>query len=346
MSETPSGLNLAPVSAERLSAHDRARAFHILGRAYDDMAALSLRAMSVTLQNSPKFGADEVQGFLDTLEAMTPELPHEASWPDSDLLGVLQSRAAVICAGQACSVHMTGVNAVSIRLGETAAFAGAAANDLAGAGPVLLTGSDVSALENFGPSVSLRDLPLRVSDKLLSAHSEDIACTLIIEHDVPAQSATDLSSRANARAFADICAHTETREAFAQCAAAMAKAGRLTAALIARLACGGQMRFAEYGLAARAGISPAKASLMMYAPGDMALSELLRAACIGRLDSHLLRGAIMTYRHLENSGAEYDKAYFQRLMIHRVLTLEVNFSDEDGDYLLEALDGLGVSEFY
>ena len=121
--------------------------------------------------------------------------------------------------------------------------------------------------------------------------------------------------------------------------------GRLTTSLLIRGICSGQMRFAEHGLARLSGISVQKAVLMIHDGGPFGLKALCVRAGLNENMAQIIRAAVMIYRDLELSGFDYDRVYFQELMIERVLTLPFELPEADQIWFLEKLDGFSEVTF-
>jgi len=333
-----------------LSDADRARAYKVLKYISDDVAAMVRRALAITLKNSPELPHDLAVKLINDLDNIAvPVLENSPVLTDEDLIDVLKSRAAAKAMAIARRPSVSGsiVRAI-IRFGDSEAVAGIAANDRVPLGEAAyseileLAASDDLIQESL---VKRKDLPPRIVEQLITQASEDIAQRLSERHSLNPELAVALATRTHDRALVDLISQSWVSRDMDALIEQMDKSGRLSSTLIVRAAACGQMRFANHALAVRAGVSAAKASLMIHEPGELGFKALVARAKISPLDVHILRGAIAIFHDLEISGLDYDRAYFQRLMIERCLSLPVDFSDEDGDYLLEILDGLGSQEF-
>ncbi|MEE9347984.1 MAG: DUF2336 domain-containing protein [Robiginitomaculum sp.] len=338
------------VRANVLTDKDRRRAYKVLEYIAQDVAAMVRRALAITLKNSPELPHDlAIKLIRDIDNIAVPILENSPVLTDDDLLDVLKSKAAAKAMAIAKRPSVSGsiVRAI-IRFGDSEAVAGIAANDRAQlseqayAEILELAVSDDLIKESL---VARRDLPPRIIEALMSHASEAVAVKLMERHDIAPKLAVTLARSTHERAVSDFVDQNWLASELANLTQSLHEAGRLTPSLIIRAVACGQIRFSEHALARRAGISHSKAALMIHEPGDFGLKTLARTAKIGALDMHILRAAIAIFRDLEISGLDYDRPHFQRLMIERVLTLPIEFSDADGDYLLEKLDGLGGFDF-
>lgn len=338
------------VKAHKLTDADRRRAHKILEYICQDVAAMVRRALAITLRNSPELPHDlAVKLIRDIDNIAVPLLEHSPVLTDEDLLGVLKSRAGakIVAIARRPSVSGSIARAI-IRFGDSAAVAGLAANDRAQLSDAAFSDMLTLAISDDLIQESLikrRDLPPKIIEKLLAFSSESVAKTLIDRHGLQPKLAVNTASHMRERAVVDFSQQDWSDDTLEDYVQGLHDKARLTPSLIIRAAGCGQIRFVEYALAARAGISRAKASLMIHESGHFGLKVLTDRARIGRLDMHILRGALAIYRDLESARLDYDRSYFQRLMIERVLSLPIEFNEDDGDYLLEKLDGLGSLEF-
>lgn len=338
------------VRARTLSESDRRRAHKVLEFIALDVAAMVRRALAITLKNSPEMPHDiAVKLIRDIDNIAVPLIECSPVLTDEDLLEVLKSRAAakVMAITRRPSVSGSIVRAI-IRFGDSEAVAGLAANDRAQLSDKAYTEMlDLAVSDDLIQEslIKRRDLPPRIVEKLLSLSGESVAQNLSLRHNIDSETALKTARNMRERATIEFSQQDWTDDKLQNYIDALNFGGKLTASVIVRAAGCGQIRFVEFALARRAGISRAKAALMIHEPGHFGLKVLTDRAGIGRLDMHILRGALAVFRDLESARLDYDRAYFQRLMIERVLTLPVEFSNNDGDYLLEKLDGLGSLEF-
>ncbi len=334
-------------SAPELSDDDRRHAHKILAHIAKDVAAMVRRALAVTLKNSPELPRDVAIALVKDIDNIAvPILEFSPVLTDADLLDVLKSKTAAKIQAVARRPSISGsiVRAI-IRFGDNQAVANVAANDRAEFNEATysemlrLYASDDLIQESL---ISRRDLPPLVIEHLLTQASEEVALRIAARHDIPVDLAIDLADRMRERATIDFVDQSWVARDLRLLTRRLHEEGRLEPSLILRAAACGQMRFTEYALAMRAGISQPKAALMLHESGRFGLQALCKAAGIAPIMQHILRGAIVIFRDLEMAGLDYDRAYFQRLMIERVLTLPVQFSEEDSAYLMEKLDYLSA----
>lgn len=333
------------VRSAALTDLDRRRAHKILAHIANDVAAMVRRALAVTLRNSPELPRDLAVKLIADIDTIAvPLLEGSPVLTDEDLLAVLRSRAAAKVQAIARRTTLTGdiVKAV-IRFGDGKAIAQVAANDHAVMDQdcydslLDLAGSDDLIEESL---ISRRDLPPAIVEKLITQVSADVAIKLTARHSVAVETALSLAEHTRERASIDFIDQSWVATDLRALTQGLHEQGRLTESLIIRAAGCGQMRFTEHALAVRAGVSAAKAGLMMHESSAFGLAALTKRGDLSPKALPVLRGAIAIFRDLERGGIDYDRAYFQQLMIQRVLSLPCSFTEDDGEYLLEKLDGL------
>lgn len=333
------------IRSGQLSDAERAKASKVLDHISKDVSTLVRRALAITLRNSPELPRDVAKRLIADIDNIAvPVLESSPVLTDEDLLDVLRSKAAAKVMAIAKRPTLTGaiVRAV-IRFGDGPALANLAANDRAPldnaaySEMLRLAKSDDLIEESL---IARRDLPPLVVEQLITQASAEVAIQIAKRHEVPVDMAIELGQRTRERATIDFVDQSWIAKDLKLLTQRLNDEDRLTDSLILRAACCGQMRFTEYALAARAGISQAKAALMIHESGAFGMQALGVRARLSAVTVHTIRGAAAIFKDLEMTSMSYDRAYFQNLMIQRVLTLPYDITEEDADYLLEKLDGL------
>lgn len=333
------------VRGETLSGDERAIAHDLLAYMAKDAAAIVRRALAVTLKNSPKLPRDVALMLINDIDSIAvPVLNFSPVFDDADLIEVLRSKAAAKVAAIARRPKVSGSLVTEIvRYADSHALADLAANDGAEispeqAGLMLARYRDNDLItEAF---IRRRDLPIGIMERLVTAISEEAAVALSARHALPVDMVIDIANRTRERATIDLIDQSFLTQDIARFTRRMHDEGRLTATLILRAAGVGQMRFVEHGLAVLAGISHPKAALMVHDAGPFGLKALCARAGLDGAAAKFVMAAAVIFRDLELSGVTYDRAYFQEMMILRVLTLPMKISEADQLYFLEKLDGM------
>ena len=332
------------IRSKVLSDEERKFARKLLKHIAKDSAEMVRRALAVTLKNSPKLPRDIALKLSEDIESIAvPVLTHSPVFTDEDLVEVLKSKAAakIIAVAKRVSVSDHVARAI-IRFGDSRAVAEVAANDGA-----LISEQTASEMLDIYKNddliaesmISRRDLPPKIVEKMITLVSEDMAVRITKRHAVSPEVAIDLASRTRERAVLDFIDQSWVSKDLKGLVSHIHAQGRLSASLLIRAVCSGQMRFAEHGLAILSGVSVQKAVLMIHDGGPFGLKALCLRAGLNEHMAQLIRAAVMIYRDLELSGLDYDRAYFQELMIERVLTLPFDLPETEQLWFLERLDG-------
>lgn len=332
------------IRSKILSDDERKFARKLLKHIAEDGAEMVRRALAVTLKNSPKLPRDVAVKLSEDIESIAvPVLTHSPVFTDEDLVEVLKSKAAakIIAVAKRVSVSDHVARAI-IRFGDSQAVAEVAANDGA-----LISEQTASEMLDIYKNddliaesmIARRDLPPKIVEKMITLVSEDMAVKITQRHAVSPDVAIDLATRTRERATLDFIDQSWVSKDLKGLVARIHAEGRLTTSLLIRGICSGQMRFAEHGLARLSGISVQKAVLMIHDGGPFGLKALCVRAGLNENMAQIIRAAVMIYRDLELSGLDYDRVYFQELMIERVLTLPFELPEADQIWFLEKLDG-------
>ena len=332
------------ILSKTLSDAERSFAHKLLKHIAEDSADMVRRALAITLKNSPKLPRDIAMTLSRDIESIAvPVLTHSPVFTDADLVEVLKSKAAakIIAVAKRVSVSDHVARAI-IRFGDSHAVAEVAANDGA-----LISEETASEMLDIYKNddliaqsmIARRDLPPKIVEKMITLVSEDMAVQMTKRHSVPVALAIDLADRTRERAVLDFIDQSWVSKDLQGLVAAIHAEGRLTPSLLIRAICSGQMRFAEQALAILSGVSVQKAVLMIHDGGPFGLKALCVRAGLNPHMVQIIRAAVMIYRDLEQSGLDYNRIYFQELMIERVLTLPFELPEADQLWFLEKLDG-------
>lgn len=187
-----------------------------------------------------------------------------------------------------------------------------------------------------GPLVRRADLPSSVVEHVLAAVSGELQSYLIEKHSIAPNVAKRLIDDAHERNLVNFAGEIEADEVDRLIERLMAK-GRVTASLVLRAMCMGEVAFAEAAIAKLVGLPPAKVWTLLLDKGPLGLKALFARA---RFSEDLLptfRMAIEIYRDMEYTGADDDKAHFRLLMLERLLTSQPDIEGEDLDFLLSRM---------
>ncbi|MFT3726545.1 MAG: DUF2336 domain-containing protein [Terricaulis sp.] len=330
-----------------LSPEERAHAESIMAIMAQDAAVLVRRALSVALKNSPKLPRDIANKLAQDVETIAlPIILNSPVLTDSDLVEIVRScppsKQVAVASRETLSVEVTG--AIS-EFAVSSAVERALANDNAlfdeeGYEIALDRFSGVSAIT--AAMVHRNELPVSVTEKLVSIVTGELFDHLVNHHELPPQIAIDLAMGARERATIDIVEQAARQKDLGRFVQQLNLNGRLTPSLIMRGLCLGHMSFVEHAMAELAGLSHHRMWLLMNDSGPLGLKAAFDRAGLPPRLFPSFRAAIEVYHSIDREGGSRDRIVFRKRMLERTLTLFQSIPKEDLDYLMEKLDATGL----
>lgn len=328
-----------------LSEQEQKTVAEILSFIIRDSAAMVRRALAVTLKKSKNLPRKIAQKLVRDIDSIaSPVLTYSPVLTDDDLVEVLKSKAAskILAISKRERIKGDLVKAI-IRFGDSRAVASLAANDGAEIGVKM--GSQLLDIyhdndlvkESF---IARRDLPKPVVEKLITLVSSEVAVRLHEKHGVPVKQATHIANQTRELASIEFLSQPWNAMDLKRLIEQMDRDGRLTNSFIVRAACSAQISVIEHAFAQKTQITRSKASLMVHDSGPFGLKALCAQSGLTDRDFHILRAAIAIFKDLEICGSLYSKEKFQKTMLERILSLPVEFSQDDLDYLFDRLDAV------
>jgi uncharacterized protein (DUF2336 family) len=113
--------------------------------------------------------------------------------------------------------------------------------------------------------------------------------------------------------------------------------GRLSASLVLRALCMGDLAFFETALASLAGVPAMNARMLIHDAGQLGLRSLYQKSGLPARFLPAVRVAIQVVRETPMDGEPHDRERYRARVIERILTQYEDFGAEDLDYLLEKL---------
>jgi uncharacterized protein (DUF2336 family) len=330
-----------------LSPEERDHAESILAIMAQDAAVLVRRALAVALKNSPKLPRDIANKLARDVETIAlPVLLNSPALTDSDLVEIVRSsppsKQVAVASRETLSVKVTGAIA---EFAVSSAVERALANDNAIFDE---EGLEISLDRFAGVSsvtaamVRRNELPLSVTEKLVSIVTGEIFDHLVNNHELPPQIAIDLAMGARERVTIDIVEQAGRQKDLGRFVQQLNLNGRLTPSLIMRGLCLGHMEFVEYALAELAGLAHQRMWLLMNDSGPLGLKAAFDRAGLPPRMFTSFRAAIEVYHSIDRDGGAHDRIIFRKRMLERTLTLFQSIPKDDLDYLLEKLDAAGL----
>jgi uncharacterized protein (DUF2336 family) len=330
-----------------LTEEERTHAATIMAIMAQDAAVLVRRALAVALKNSTKLPRDIANTLARDVESIAlPVILNSPILTDSDLVEIVRAsppaKQIAVASRETLSTTVTGAIA---EYAVSAAVERALANDNAlfdeqGLEMSLDRFAGVSGVT--AAMVHRNELPLSVTEKLVTMVTGELFDHLVNNHELPPQIAIDLAMGARERATLDIVEQAVRQKDLGRFVQQLNLNGRLSPSLMMRGLCLGHIEFVEYAMAELAGMSHQRMWLLMNDSGPLGLKAAFdRAGMPPRLFPSF-RAAIEVYHSIEREGGAYDRVIFRKRMLERTLTLFQSVPKDDLDYLMEKLDASGL----
>ncbi|MGC2855767.1 DUF2336 domain-containing protein [Novispirillum sp. DQ9] len=219
-----------------------------------------------------------------------------------------------------------------------------AATLAANAGADISDESLLKMVDRFGddarvqaPLVHRAHLPVTVSERLVHRVSEQLKEHILRHHELPGDMAADLVLQSRERATITLSTES-TEDEVEALVRQMADNGRLTPSIILRAICMGDLKFFEYALAVKTGLSVINTRQLVHDSGPLGLKGLYDKAGLPNGFYPAMRAAVDVVHETDFDGRENDRERYSRRVLERVLTqygdLGVEFERGDLEYLL------------
>ncbi len=166
------------------------------------------------------------------------------------------------------------------------------------------------------PMAHRKTLPVSVAERLVHMVSERLRDHMCAHHDLPDELASDLVLQSRERATMSLSG----ADTAADLVKSLAENGRLTASIVTRAACMGDMPFFECALATISALPLDSARTLIYDRGPLGLSAIFDRSGLPDFLLPVLRTAVDISQETAYDGLEGDRERFVRQMIERVIT--------------------------
>jgi uncharacterized protein (DUF2336 family) len=179
-------------------------------------------------------------------------------------------------------------------------------------------------------------LPITITERLVAIVSAQLQDYLVAHHKLPPTLASEMALRSRERATLGLSSGLG-REHVDALVAQMRASGRLTATLVLRALCIGDMAFFEAAIAALASIPVANARILIHDAGEKGFSALYQKSRLPADLFSLFRAATDLIDGTSYDGEPRDMERFRARVIARLLTKVETLPSGDVDYLMERL---------
>ena len=329
------------INADRLSGPEWAMALEIMRTMAADAEAIVRLAVANSLKNSDRLPHDVAVALAnDDVAIAQPILENSPVLTDEDLMAVLAEgngtkQVAIAKRPEVSSA----VAAAVIETGNAAAVTTLVGNE----GAVLTEDLYQRTLDRYGRFETVKaamvhrsELPVTITERLVALVSDRLKVVLASRHALPEDAAADILFEARERATVGLIGKGDTHALVVQLHAR----GRLTASLVLRALCAGDIRFTEDAMAEIAGISSEKAAMLVHDGGPLGLKALYKKCKFPEPMFPAFRVAVDTIHETHATGKVEDRDAFTARVIERILTKYQEVEAADLDYLLSKLGKL------
>ena len=337
----------AQFSAEVLSPAERQIAEDIFRKLVKDVELRVREALAAHLKNSPDLAHDVAVALARDVDSVSlPMLKFSEVLTDEDLIEIVRDRVETkqVAIAQRSSVS-TRVADVLIDIGNEKAVARLVGNEGArlteqALGRVM---TEYEQSEAVSDSLARRpNMPASISARLVEALSERLQEFMQQKHDVSPDVASNLILQARERATMSLVEYGSTDTELDNLIEQLIRKERLSASLLLRSLCLGDMNFFERGLARLAGLPLQNARILIHDQGQLGLESIYIKAELSKRLFPAFRAGIELAHETDYDGGLNDRARFIERMLERILTQfedpQSRLTQEDIDYLMGKLE--------
>jgi uncharacterized protein (DUF2336 family) len=337
----------AQFGAEALTPAERQIAEDIFRKLVKDVELRVREALAAHLKNSPDLPHDVAIALARDVDSVSlPMLKFSEVLTDEDLIDIVRDHGETkqVAIAQRSSVSSRVADAL-IDTGNERAVARLVANEGArlteqALGRVM---SEYEESEAVSDSLARRpNIPASISAQLVEALSERLQEFLQQKHDVSPDVASNLILQARERATMSLVEYGSTDMELENLIEQLIRKERLTASLLLRSLCLGDMNFFERGLARLAGLPLQNARILIHDQGSLGLESIYMKAELSKRLFPAFRAGIELAHETDYDGGRNDRARFIERMLERILTQfedpQSRLTQEDIDYLMGKLE--------
>lgn len=187
------------------------------------------------------------------------------------------------------------------------------------------------------PLVHRDTLPITIAERLVTRVAEHLRTHILANHKVSADIALELVLQSRERATVGL-AMGVSEESLKALVAQLQDNNRLSASLVLRAICMGNLRFFEHAVAALADLPIDNARRLIHDPGYRGLQSVWTKARLSEGCYPAVQAAMSVIAQTELDGRDLDPERYSRRIIERILTqyesIGVEFDNDDLEYLL------------
>ncbi len=336
---------------EALSPAERQIAKDIFRKLVKDVELRVREALAAHLKNSPDLPHDVAVALARDVDSVSlPMLKFSEVLTDEDLIEIVRDQGASkqIAIAQRTSVSSRVADAL-IDTGNEKAVARLVANE----GAKLTEQALGRVMDEFQESQAVSDslsrrpnMPAAISAQLVEVLSERLQDFLMQKHDIAPDVASNLILQAREKATMSLVDYGSTDVELENLVEQLARKERLTASLLLRALCMGDMGFFERALARLAYLPLQNARILIHDHGGLGLESVYLKADLPKRLYPAFRAGIELSDENDYDGGPNDRSRFIERMLERVLTQfedpQSRMTQEDIDYLMGKLEQIAA----
>ncbi len=332
---------------EVLSPAERQIAEDIFRKLVKDVEVRVREALAAHLKNSPDLPHDVAVALARDVDSVSlPMLKFSEVLTDEDLVEIVRDQ------GETKQVAIAQRTRVSSRVADALIDTGnekAVARLVANEGAKLTEQALGRVMEEYQESEAVSDslvrrpsMPAAISAQLVEALSERLQDFLMQKHDVAPDVASNLILQTREKAIMSLVDYGSTDVELENLVEQLARKDRLTASLLLRALCMGDMGFFERALARLANLPLHNARILIHDHGGLGLESVYLKADLPKRLYPAFQAGIELSDENDYDGGHNDRSRFIERMLERVLTRfedpQSRMTQEDIDYLMGKLE--------
>ena len=324
-----------------LTPRERELAEEILGYLVHDVALHVRLALSNCLNDLPGAPHGVVLALArDIDEVALPVLENSTVLTDEDLVEL------VLSGGSEKQCAIAGRAEVGPLVSETIAWAGerrAVLTLVANEGAIIapdvfsqLADRYAGDEEILDPMAGRKDMPGALVERLVTMVSDRLRAYLIERHRVDPATAAFLEDISRERAIADLVSRTNPDD-LPRLVQTLFDRRRLTASLLLRVLCSGELRFIEIGFALLTEVSEERAARLIHDIGPLGFRAVYARAGLPEAYHPAFRAALDVVHEVDADGYLSDKPYLRHCLLERIGPQYPDIEADELDFLLDRL---------
>jgi uncharacterized protein (DUF2336 family) len=336
----------AQFSTQELTQAERQIAEDIFRVLVQDIEVRVREALSTHLKSTPELPHDVALSLAHDVDSVAlPMLKFSEVLTDEDLIEIVRSQ------GPAKQAAIAQRPSLSARVSDALVDTGnehAVARLVDNEGAALSEAAFERVIDQYQDSIAVADslsrrpnLPATISERLVAAISERLQDYLVSKHDISPDVAANLVLQARERATVSLLDYGSSDTELNHLIDQLHRKERLTASLLLRVLCVGDLNFFERSMARITGLPLQNVRILIHDKGMLGLEPLYLRAGLPKALFPAFRAAIALVVETDYDGGTNDRQRYIERLLQRMLTRfedpAQRLADDDIEYLMAKL---------